>query len=67
MIFDGAEPDWVETDAAVNWDMPKYNLSARFHRVRAVTRPKGASGQIAGFRDGIAVASCVMPMQSSKS
>lgn len=64
LIFDGAKPDWVETDAAVDWNMPKYRLSARFHPVRDVARPRGASGQIAGFRDGIAVASCIMPSSS---
>lgn len=64
LIFDGAKPDWVETDAPVDWSMPKYRLSARFHPVRALTRPKGGSGQIAGICDGIAIASCVAPSPS---
>lgn len=61
IIFDDGKPGWVDADEPVDWIMPKYNLSARFHPIRGMSRPKGPPSQIPGFRDGIAVASCIAP------
>lgn len=64
LIFDRAKPDWIAADDAVDWAMPKYNISARFHPVRHVRRPKVPSGQMDGFKDGLAIASILSPNTS---
>lgn len=64
LIFDGKKPDWIEASDVIDWNIPKYKLSACFYPVLAVRRPKVPSSQMAGFRDGLSIASILAPSSS---